>query len=705
METRLHSILIWLTLAVSVIGLPAQNTVVTYQGRVQTGGSDFTGPGQFKFALVTVTNKSSTATAVANPPSGGFITVITVTFGGNGYVTPPAVTITGGGGSGATATASLTGSAVSSITVNNTGSGYTSTPTVTVAPPPEALAYTTYWSNDGTSAEGSEPGDAISLPVNNGLFTARLGDASVANMTALPDGLFAQPDLHLRLWFDDGVNGFAVLHPTQPLSAAPYAFIAGGASNLLGTVTTANLSGTYSEPITFNNAANTFSGSGAGLTALNASQLTSGTVPAVALGNAWKISGNAGTSPGTHFLGTADNQALELKVNGIRALRLEPTAALDTANVIGGSARNAVGAGARGATIGGGGGTYLGIVRTNRVDANFATVGGGSENTIQSDAFAATLGGGWINTIQTNAQYATISGGFLNTIETNARNATIGGGQQNMIQPNALYATIGGGEVNTIQTNANRATIGGGNGNTIQLDAIHATIGGGNGNTIQTNAQFATIGGGLFNTIQPGAQSATIPGGRSNLATNYAFAAGYNAWATNTGAFVWSDGGGTITSSTNNNSVTMRARGGYRFFTSSGTTGAQLLAGATAWSVLSDRNLKKDVQPVDYQIVLDKLAQVPVKQWRYVWETESDPVNLGPMAQDFKAAFFPGRDDTSISTLEFDGVALAAIQGLNQKIESETAALRSENSELKQTVNELKKLVHAMNQQLNGGAK
>src|SRR6185436_13877121 len=50
--------------------------------------------------------------------------------------------------------------------------------------------------------------------------------------------------------------------------------------------------------------------------------------------------------------------------------------------------------------------------------------------------------------------------------------------------------------------------------------------------------------------------------------------------------------------------------------------------------------------------------------------SQSDDVpHLGPMAQDFKAAFFPGRDDRTITTLEFDGVALAAIQGLNQKVE------------------------------------
>ena len=40
----------------------------------------------------------------------------------------------------------------------------------------------------------------------------------------------------------------------------------------------------------------------------------------------------------------------------------------------------------------------------------------------------------------------------------------------------------------------------------------------------------------------------------------------------------------------------------------------------------------------------------------------NDVPNIGPMAQDFKAAFYPGRDDKGISTLEFDGVELAAIR-------------------------------------------
>src|SRR5262245_29732585 len=187
-------------------GAPAtlfgQSSVVTYQGRVQSGGDDFTGNGQFKFALVTSSNTAVTAAATATV-SGGFVTVITVNNSGNAYVMPPTVTISGGGGLGAAATASVSGGVVTSITVNNTGSGYTSVPSVTIAPPPETLAYVTFWSHDNTSSAGSQPASAVSLPVSNGLFTARLGDVSLGNMTSLPANLFQRPDLRLRVWFND----------------------------------------------------------------------------------------------------------------------------------------------------------------------------------------------------------------------------------------------------------------------------------------------------------------------------------------------------------------------------------------------------------------------------------------------------------------------------------------------------------------------
>ncbi len=108
----------------------AQGTVFTYQGRALDNGTNFNGTGEFKFALVTSTNASSQATATANPPSGGFVTLIQVTYGGSGYAAspPPAVTLSGGGGSGAAATATVTAGAVTRITVSSPGSGYTSAP-------------------------------------------------------------------------------------------------------------------------------------------------------------------------------------------------------------------------------------------------------------------------------------------------------------------------------------------------------------------------------------------------------------------------------------------------------------------------------------------------------------------------------------------------------------------------------------------------
>jgi hypothetical protein len=148
-----------------------------------------------------------------------------------GPTTAPTVTIFGGGGSGATATALISDGTVTAINPGSAGSNYTSTPTVTISPPPANISYTTYWSNDGTSVNGNEPTAAVSVGVSNGLFTVVLGDTSQPNMTAIGAALFAQPDLQLRIWFNDGWNGFAVLNPVQNLTPAPYAV---AASELLG---------------------------------------------------------------------------------------------------------------------------------------------------------------------------------------------------------------------------------------------------------------------------------------------------------------------------------------------------------------------------------------------------------------------------------------------------------------------------------------
>jgi hypothetical protein len=85
------------------------------------------------------------------------------------------------------------------------------------------------------------------------------------------------------------------------------------------------------------------------------------------------LSGNSGTVPGVNFLGTADNQSLELKANGQRILRLEPNVL--GPNVISGDASNYVASGVYGATIAGGGGDSNGnLVNVGEDDRHIATV-------------------------------------------------------------------------------------------------------------------------------------------------------------------------------------------------------------------------------------------------------------------------------------------------------------------------------------------
>jgi hypothetical protein len=233
------------TMGCQLLTAQAQSMVFTYQGRVLDNGTNFSGTGQFKFALVTSTTLNHQATATANAPSGGYITGYTVTSGGNGYASAPGVTVSGGGGSGAAATAVISGGAVTAVNVGNPGDGhYTSAPTVTIAPPPANVAYTSYWSNDGTSVNGSQPGTAVTVPVNNGLFSITLGDTTLANMAAMDASLFTRPNLQLRLWFNDGANGFAALDPAQSLTPTPYTAFANTASNLSGTLPAAQLNGT-----------------------------------------------------------------------------------------------------------------------------------------------------------------------------------------------------------------------------------------------------------------------------------------------------------------------------------------------------------------------------------------------------------------------------------------------------------------------------
>ena len=129
----------------------------------------------------------------------------------------------------------------------------------------------------------------------------------------------------------------------------------------------------------------------------------------------------------------------------------------------------------------------------------------------------------------------------------------------------------------------------------------------------------------------------------------------------------------------------------------------------------SDRNAKENFTSVDARQVLAKVTAMPITEWNYKTDAATQK-HIGPMAQDFHAAFgVNGSDDKHISVIDEGGVALAAIQGLNHKVDSENAGLQSvkselkresaENAELKQEVEKLKKLVNLLNGKLRGDKK
>ena len=150
--------------------------------------------------------------------------------------------------------------------------------------------------------------------------------------------------------------------------------------------------------------------------------------PAAAASTGWGLTGNGSTTPGTNFLGTTDNVALQLHVNGARAFRLEPNAT--SPNVIAGYASNSALAGVVAATVAGGGNA----AGANLITDSYGTIGGGDKN--QAGDNAGTTA---------DRNDATVGGGYSNTASGTL--STVGGGQLNLASGTA--ATVAGGNTNT----------------------------------------------------------------------------------------------------------------------------------------------------------------------------------------------------------------------------------------------------------------
>jgi hypothetical protein len=183
---------------------------------------------------------------------------------------------------------------------------------------------------------------------------------------------------------------------------------------------------------------------------------------------------------------------------------------------------------------------------------------------------------------------------------------------------------------------------------------------------------------------------------------NYSVAIGQRA-STNgmTGTFVISDqsSGDSLLASAINQ-FSSRYAGGYRLFTNATkTTGVSLNAGGSSWNVISDRNRKEDFRALDGETVLSKLRNVPVTTWRYKGEEDRTVQHVGPMAQDWHAAFGLASDDKTINMSDLDGVNLAAVKALDARDEKQNARmqkLESENAELKRRIEQLEALMKSV---------
>lgn len=337
-------------------------------------------------------------------------------------------------------------------------------------------------------------------------------------------------------------------------------------------------------------------------------------------------------------IGTTTADPFTLHHDDEPAFRIEPGRS-GRPNIIGGHKTNSASSSVGGATVAGG--------ADNRAGGDHAAVGGGERN-LAAAACSAVVGG------QGNAA----TGGY----------AFVGGGQGNIATgPESVvgaFSFVGGGL-------RNRAA------------GAHSVIGGGQEN--HARGARSTVAGGDEN--EAGGDSSTVAGGSGNIAeADFSFAAGSNARATMTGQFVWSDSGHTQFPSPAEehfvpavDQFLVRARGGVVIVSATdddgnSMAGVKLDAGGGAWDVLVDGEAVENLRPVDAHGILERVGGLPINEWSFKAQGASVQ-HIGPLAEDFHAAFPMGGDAGFLSPIDVDGVALASIQALHALVREQDARI------------------------------
>jgi hypothetical protein len=172
---------------------------------------------------------------------------------------------------------------------------------------------------------------------------------------------------------------------------------------------------------------------------------------------------------------------------------------------------------------------------------------------------------------------------------------------------------------------------------------------------------------GYRNRARTGTSSAAF--GKDNTADGFvsialgtkASSAGYK------GCFAFADATGAIMRNSAINQFMVRASGGVVLFSDSlQTTGVQLFPGGGSWASVSDKKKKENFNEESPEEILNKITQLKITQWNYKAQNRRIH-HIGPMAQQFHSLFGVGENDTSISTVDIDGVCLSGLKALEKQ--------------------------------------
>ncbi|MDI3321641.1 tail fiber domain-containing protein [Pinibacter soli] len=454
----------------------------------------------------------------------------------------------------------------------------------------------------------------------------------------------------------------------------------------------------------------------------------------------WSLTGNAGTSSSTNFLGTTDDNSLVFKVNNTQsgfignsangyAVSLGSGASVATWS---GTYATAIGAGSRvansqGTAIGGNAlavlsstavgynalteqeGVALGVNTYAAMDGSavgLSAIAGYQSIAIGYRAVSPSQQGTTVGAAASASQYQTTAIGANSTATVQSGSAFGANSQATAYQATALGFGASAAGSGSIAAGIN-ASAGGnnaiaiGNGASVNGSASNSTVIG-YGTSVSNNVSTATLIG-YGASASNNATNVTVLGNgaaASNNVTNVTVVGNgattsnnvTNGMALGNGAIVGSDNTVVIGNGTNavllNNGAYSNSRA---LVVGNGNTngnGAYLTTGGV-WTNASDRNLKESFSKVNGAEVLAKIMALDVTKWKYKGTNE---YHIGPMAQDFFAAFSLGTDDKHISSLDPAGVALVAIKELKKENEALTKKVDDQQKMLEQLLKEVNEL-------------